>query len=307
MYAPYFAKQINYVDGHYSPSTYKNRNNLSFDYWFRHLLARILGHINIDYEKDITGRDKSFVNFVLFVDGYVGVAREKEVGLYAQYCTLSGYNFYYQPASFIVANPKFKKSKEYEIGKDGAILRSMPDYMGLYDVLCYYADLLSSLDVSINTAIINAKMAHVLGGKNKSATMALKAMVDKINKGEPAVFYDKRISDTETGEPFQYIELFGKDKYILDLLLADRQTILNDFDVEIGIKALPYNKKERLLQDEANAKGGDAKSKLDIIIDTISEDLAIINDLFDCNWTVSTNDEEGGEDDVIINDDNRID
>lgn len=286
MYIPFMYKDLNVYAGLYSPATQKNRNNKSFDYWMRQLYFRLKGNLEFDFADVWQGEVKDYIIAVILLHGYVGVAHDEELGLFAQYCNAYGFNFYYQPTKFTVANPYWKESKTYDIGKNGLLIRALPDYAGFYDILSYYAEKLSLLDNSLNMALVNSKIPHILGGKNKSSVMALKQIMDKINKGESSVFYDRRISDTESGEPFQFIELFGKDKYIIDLLLADRQTIINDFDTEIGIKSLPYNKKERLIANEVDIKGNEASTKLNVVISTINDDLKKVNDMYHVDFSV---------------------
>lgn len=286
MYYPFTYENLNVYAGLYSPATQKNRRNLSFDYWCRQLYLRIKGNLEFDFNDKFDANAEDFIIAIILLRGYVGFAEDAELGLFGQYCTAYGFNFYYQPTNFKIANPYWKDSKDFEIGVNGCLVRAFPDYRGFYDIISYYAEKLALLDNSLNMSLINSKMAHILGGKNKSAVMALKQIMDKVNKGESSVFYDRRISDTENGEPFQHIELFDKNKYLTDLLLADRQTIINDFDTEVGIKSLPYNKKERLLSDEVNIKENEANTKLNVLVSTINADFKKVNEMFDVDFSV---------------------
>lgn len=285
MYNPIFYEQANLYEGLQSPSTYKSRSNASFWFWFRQLYLRVMGNIDFDFNNKFLPNVEDYLIFVLLIRGFLGFAKSNDVGLFGQMCGLTGYTFYFQPAKFIVTNPMWENSKEFEIGNTGALVRCMPDYMGIYDILTYYAEKLSNMDNSIDMSIINSKFAYILGANSKSGIHALKTMVDKINRGDTSVFFDKRITPTKDGQTFEYIELFSKDKYILDLLLADRETLLNDFDTEIGIKSLPYNKKERLTADESNIKEEDAKTKLNVMIETINDDFRVVNELFGVNFS----------------------
>ena len=295
---PMLYDDLNLFEGLVSPSTLKSKNNKSFWYWFRHLYLRVKGNIDINLDPIRTDA-QDFITAVILIRGFAGFARDKKVGVFGQIATLKGFDFYFLPSSFIITNPKWKDSKEYTNGKDGYIVRCLPDYMGIYDILCYYAEKLSLLDQSTDMSIVNSKIPHILGGANKSATNALKKLIDKINKGDTSVFFDNRITPTKDGETFNMIELFKKDKYITDLLLADRETILNDFDTEVGIKSLPYDKKERLVKDEANIKGEEAQTKLNAMVETINSDLQEVNKLFGTSFScdqISKEDEEVLED-----------
>ena len=286
MYTPLNYNELNCIEGHISPSTAKNRNNKSYDFWIRQLFFRVLGNLEIDFNNIFSTWAKNFILYVTFIKGFSCFAESEKEGLFGQWCTLSGRGFYYQPTKAIVTNPSWNSSREFTIDEDCVIVRCLPDCIGIYDVLDYYAEKLSLLDNAINMSLINSKFAHIIGGKNKSAVYALKTIFDKVNKGESSVFYDKKISDAETGEPFQFLELFDKNKYISDLLLADFETIMHNFDTEIGIKTIPYNKKERLITAEANAKENESNTKLQIILNTMNEDFAKVNKMFNVNFSI---------------------
>ena len=141
------------------------------------------------------------------------------------------------------------------------------------------------LDVSINSSIVNSKFAYLLGAKTKGAAQALKKLLDQINKGEPAVIYDSRIFDDPSSKgdvsPFQtWFRDAMKNNYITSDLLQDFQTILNDFDREIGIPTIPYEKKERLVQSEAESTEIDAKARSIIWIETLDSSIKEVKQLF---------------------------
>jgi hypothetical protein len=53
----------------------------------------------------------------------------------------------------------------------------------------------------------------------------------------------------------------------------DFQTIINNFDSEIGIPTVPYQKKERMVTSEANARVYDAKARSLTWFNTLSESI----------------------------------
>ena len=136
--------------------------------------------------------------------------------------------------------------------------------MGVWDIIWYYAEKLSVLDNAINMSLINNKFAFFLGARNKTASGALKKMLDLVNKGEPAVVYDMKLLNDPTDKemPFQQWQRDNlKNSYLTTDQLMDFQTLLNNFDAEVGIPSVPYQKKERMVTDEANMRGYDAKAR----------------------------------------------
>lgn len=288
IYQPLNYDKINNIEGHNRVSTMKNRNNRSFCFWERALFQRAASVLEFDFPEEWQGTTKDFIIYVLFKMGYGVVAEDIEHGIFFQPCTLKGYNFYYQPSSVLVSNPEFKDTKEYEIGKECELIKLTPDYIGIWDIIDYYAEKLSLLDNSINISLVTSKFPWVFGAKNKSAANALKKMIDLVNNGNPAIVFDSRISDDAQtkSEPFQYVDLNNGREYIVPKQLQDFQTILNSFDTEIGIPTIPYQKKERMVTDEANSKQIEAIARVTTWLECLTNSINEVNDMFGTNISV---------------------
>ena len=283
MYVPLNYNQINLGAGTYQPSPVKNRNNKSFDYFVRSLFQRCTTVFEWEVPDNWDGATKDFFLYCLYKFGYVAVSDFKKFGMGFQPCGLSGYNFYYQPTEAIISNPALDEALHLEIGKECQILKLTPDYRGIFDVLDFYAEKLSLLDNAINMSLINNKYAFFLGAKNKAAGQALKKMLDMVNKGEPAVIWDMKLMNDPTDKetPFQeWKREHLKDSYLTTDQLLDFHTILNDFDAEVGIPTIPYQKKERLVEDEATAKLADGKARSITWFETIENSIADIKELY---------------------------
>lgn len=282
-YAPLNYQKINIAAGRFSPSTIKAHNNLSFWFWSRSLFQRAASVIDFTVPQSWEGKVKDFFVYCLFKYGYVAIFNTDDFGLSFQPCAPKGHDFYYQPTSVLISNPLL--NKEFKLGSEAELLKLTPDYYGVWDIIDYYAEKLSMLDVSINSSIVNSKFAYLLGAKTKGAAQALKKLLDQINKGEPAVIYDSRIFDDPSSKgdvsPFQtWFRDSMKNNYITSDLLQDFQTLLNDFDREIGIPTIPYQKKERLVQSEAESTEIDAKARSIVWIDTLDSSIKEVKQLF---------------------------
>lgn len=293
MYFPLNYDQITWIRGHYAPSSVKTMNNASYAYWERSLFQRMCSVIDFELPEDWQGGTRDFFYWCLFRYGFVCVAHEEEFGTFFQPCTLGGMNFFYQPRYCVVSNPMLNKT--YFIGDDCSLIKLTPDYLSAWDCIAYFASKLATLDVSIDTNIINSKLAYILGAKNKATAEALKTIMDRVNKGEPAVFYDKALTNTKPTDdetPFQFLPIADlKNNYILDQLLREFQTIINQFDAEIGIPTVPYQKAERMVTDEANSKTADALSRLSVWTNTLDSSLKEVNKMFpelNISYTVRT-------------------
>lgn len=286
MYYPLNYDSINNAAGLYAPSAIKAYNNVSFAYWERSLFQRACS--TLKFTVPWTGKVFDFFMYCLFRFGYIAISENDIYGKWFQPCTLSGYDFYYQPTRAIISNPDY--NADLKIGQDCEILKLTPDYMGIWDIISFFAAELSELDNAINMSLVNNKFGFILGARNKTAASAIKKALDKINAGEPAVIYDMSLLNDETddAEPWQVWERGNlKDTYFTPEQLQDRMTILNQFDAEIGIPTIPYNKKERMVQSEAESRQYDAVSRVTVWINTLEESIKDINALYpDMNMSV---------------------
>ena len=274
-YMPLNYEQINLLECTYLPKSIKAHNTQTFNFWQRAFFQRACSTLIIKMP-EIWQPNKDLLYYCLFAFGFVGCGELPELGKWFNPGTFNGFDFYYRPTRFILTNPYFKEADgiSLEVGKECEIIKLTPDYYGIWDIISYYAEKLATIDVALNTAIINSKNAFIIGGKNKAANEVLKALFDRINRGEPAAFFDKKLADegTNNSEPWQFLKLQDvKSNYIVVDLLRDFQTLINDFDTEIGIPTLPYEKKERMVTDEATSKAIDATSRSIIWYDTLKD------------------------------------
>ena len=285
-YQPLNYAELNNIAGHYSPSMVKAYNNATYAYWERSLFQRAVSRIRTRIPANWEGTKRDFLLFCLLKLGYVFVSESDELGYWFNPGTLYGIDFYYQPTEFILANPRANElglKSRYVLHEEGELLKFMPDYRGIFDIISYYAEKLSALDNAINMSIINNKFAFILAAKNKATAEALRKIMDKINKGEPAVFIDKLLAnDPNDGEtPWQFIELQKlKENYITDKQLIDFQTILNAFDAEIGINTVPYQKAERFVSAEASSRMVDSQARLITAIECLKSSVKDIKKIY---------------------------
>lgn len=287
-YAPLNYDQINAIEGQYTPSMVKSFNNKVFIFWERALFQRAASVIDFNGLPDTwEGTRKDFFIYCLFKFGFIGVMDTKDYGLIFQPGTLMGYDLYYQPTKFIIANPHISiETNEFTIGEDAELIKLTPDYMGIWDIISYYAEKLATLDNAINMSLINNKFAFMLAAKNKQASEAFKKMIDKVNAGEPAVIYDQKLVNDQQDktEPWQlWSRDHMKENYLTTMQLADFNTILHNFDKEIGIPTIPVEKKERMITDEAQSTVIDAISRSEIWLETLESSLNIVNAKYNLN------------------------
>lgn len=287
MYCPLNMEQISLNDT-YTPTHINPKNNATFEFWQRALFQRAMSVLKFTLPDEWRGSTEDFFNYCLFRYGYLAVFRTDELGLVFNPCTLSGYNFYYQPTRAIVTNPTFTVSKELTIGVDCQLIKLCPDYRGIYDIVSFYAEKLANISSAIDMSLINSRFAFILGAKNKSSARALEKIMDKVSSGESTVIYDMQILNdaTDKAEPWQFLERSNiKDSYLTTMQLADFDTLLKQYDTEIGIPTVA-EKKERLVTSEAETKVVDSTTRSRVWVDTLQSSIELVNKQFGTNISV---------------------
>lgn len=277
---------LNVYNGSRSPGTIHAANTELGAYFRRYLFQKAVSVFDIECPDTWS---KDYFWYVLYGAGYVGVLDVPGMGVIPQYCTIKGYNVYYQPKGFIVANAAILNGQTLEksIGIDGVLMKLTPDYTGIFDLIGYYADLMAVSAESMGINILNSKLAYIFGVKNQAAADSFKKMVDKINAGDPSVFVDKNLLDAD-GNPtwMEYAQDLRKNFIAPDLLQTMNQ-IERMFESEIGI---PNNggieKKERLIADEVNANNVSTFSKAALWLENLQTSCDEVNRMFGLNVSI---------------------
>ena len=277
---------LNVYNGSRSPGTIHAANTELGAYFRRYLFQKAVSVFDIECPDTWS---KDYFWYVLYGAGYVGVLDVPGMGVIPQYCTIKGYNVYYQPKGFIVANAAIMNGQTLEksIGIDGVLMKLTPDYTGICDLIGYYADLMAVSAESMGVNILNSKLAYIFGVKNQAAADSFKKMVDKINAGDPAVFVDKNLLDADGNPTWVEYAQDLRNNFIAPDLLQTMNQIERMFESEIGI---PNNggieKKERLISDEVNANNVSTYSKAALWLENLQTSCDEVNRMFGLNVSI---------------------
>ena len=297
------------------------KDSITYRYWFRSLLHKI--DSSIIFKGLPEGWNNDFFMFCLWVRGFVLVfeTKKKELqkfgknGVVFQPCTLTGkLDFYWQPTGAKVANPYVDLiNKDFKLGNKAHLLKLTPDYLGVLDIIDFYASKLAELSEGVDMSIINSKFGMIATASNEAQAMTLKAVYDKFQKGEPLVVFDDLTKESDEviprKEPFEIWVQELKKNYILTDQLADLQTILNSFYTEIGLP-VAVEKKERLVTTEADFAVAQSQARISCWVETLKESLEIINKDFNTSIEVEyacTNDNTSDRERTSAEDPGKID
>ncbi len=296
-YSPLYYPALNNYTAGVNPAGVHTSGDATTFYYQRMLYQRAMSVFQ--WETPETW-DNAYLMYVLAACGYAIVLDSdryaKDVsgkyGVVPQWGTLSGYGIYYQPVNAYVANPLIN-ARDLHIGTDCELIRLTPDYCGLFDIIQTYAELLSMAATATSMNLFNSRVSYAIAAKNKSAAATIKAIYSKVSSGEPAVVYDGQLLQDYNGTNPQPWEIFTQDvgkNYIADKTLSAYDTILNQFDEEIGIPSLrgaAGEKKERLLTDEVHRNDLATTARLSVWYDCLTRSIEKVNALFGLSVAVS--------------------
>lgn len=255
------------------------QNDLNTQYYMRALYQRVISGTTFKLP-DAWALGKRYFKNVLFTLGFIGVCKTEKYGVIPQICAPRGYGVFLQPTDIIVAQPLV--NFDGVIGKNCEIINLTNDWLGIWDIVEHYAVRLSIAITSVDVSLINSRVALLAAAKNKSAANTLKFLYEKITAGEPFAVYDKALKSEGldgSEEPIWTYSQDVKNNYITNDLLNDMDTILRQFDNEVGILAL-NGKKERMITDEVTALNDDACARASTWFENLSDSFDRVNALF---------------------------
>ena len=281
---------INLLESIKVPNTYWKGKTQTYLYWFRSLLHKIDSSLIFDGLP--TEWNNDFFMICLWALGRVVVFKTDREDISDKYgavtfqpCTLSGCDWFYQPNKATVSNPMYER--EFTLGEDAELIKLTPDYMGILDIIDYYASKLAEMSKGIDMGIINAKLPCILTAKNDAQAETLKKVYDKVQAGEPLVVYKELEDNGEimpTKSAFEEWTQDFKKTYVVHNLLEDMQLILDSFYVEIGLP-VAIEKKERLVTSEADFASAQSQARISCWLETLRESLVRVNKMFNINIT----------------------
>lgn len=234
------------------------QNDYNTAYFMRALYQRIISGAKFNLPEAWSEGYRYFKN-VLFCNGFLPIIRTEKFGIIPQIGTPMGHGLFLQPTKIIVNQP-LVQGWEGVIGEDCQVIHLTNDWMGVWDIVEHYAVRLSVAITSVDVSLMNSRVSILAAAKNKSASETLKYLYERISAGEPFSVYDKMLKDNGNENSPEPIWMYHQDvaqNYITDKLLADMETILKQFDNEVGILALGQ-KKERMITDEVATLNDDA-------------------------------------------------
>lgn len=247
--------------------------------WFfkRQLLERAMSVFK--FELPATWNFEYFM-YVLFVRGFLTVFRTDKFGVIPQACGLYGYNVFYAPTDTNVSNPLIRTTKYLKIGRDCTLIKLKPDYMGIWDLVSYYGDMMALTAMSAAANTMASKLSYVFVAKNKSQAESFKKLSDQIFSGEISAVIDRELLDADGNVTWQMFTQNVKENYIAGDLMEDMRRWERMFDAAIGLPTANTEKRERVTSYEINSNNAETYSKVDMWLEQLKKSFEETREMF---------------------------
>lgn len=273
---PFSYIDVNYSESMLTPSTVQISKSALACYFRKYLLEEAISLFDFTLPE---AWDRNFFLYTLYACGYSVIFKTDKFGVINQYCTLSGYNVYYQPTTAIVSNPLLQHI-EATIGKECALVKLQPNYSSVMDIVNLYANMLALCCETAQINLLNSHVSYVFAAGNRAAAETFKKLYDRIASGEPASVVDKSLVAEDGSLEVQMLEQNVGQNYIVSDILDNMRTIRRMFLSEIGIPNNIDEKKEREIVAETTRNSWETKCKAQLWFDTIKEGFDKANAMF---------------------------
>lgn len=190
---PYSYEQVNAYTSPVTPSVVHTKGNALSYYFRKYLFLEAVSMVKWTLP-DTWPQNR--LEYLVFGEGGVSVFNTDRFGLVYDHMGLTGLNVFYNPTHTVIANHFIKGTKYLQIGKQCEIIHLQPDYRGMVDIVAYYGDMMALAAQTIQSNLINSRLAYVFAAGNKAGAESFKKMFDQIMQGNPAVFVDSALLKT---------------------------------------------------------------------------------------------------------------
>lgn len=240
--------------------------------------------------------DMRFFNDKLITDGWAPIVEYPGRGYICMDGAIYGLDWYYRPRMFRSTNPVLKSIRREvsyldNVVPGGAVVFfNTCDYRtpeGMADLVENYAYKLAQADVSTVVSLENSRATLVPAVSDKESGVRVTEALKDIYAGRPATIAYK---NSFSGQPdFQMIPIKARDNLITTELTDTKRQILAEFLTRIGVNVVPVDKKERVLNAEANSNNQELSINGDIFLAPRKLGCEELNRTFGWNSSVDIN------------------
>lgn len=223
--------------------------------------------------------------------GFAPVWKDPVYGLVTSWGSKYGVGIYNNATEFIYSQPALGSGRKV-IGKDGVIIYGTSEdrLTGSSGVLGraieLYADMLATVDVSLQLITINTRGMNTLYAKSDNARNSIALWYDNLIKGKiyTPVFDDEMFAETGSMLSSDFMEI----KNMVNDLEKLKTSYLKQFYNQFGIQYIEQ-KAERVITDEVEGDKDCFSINIYDILYNVAEGIDEMNNLFDTSTTVEVN------------------
>ena len=256
------------------PLEYVKDKELSSKNYIHYMVIRLQKMFKYTNLPDSIPRE--MLEYYLLVNGSCFIAKHEDGNLYALLGSFGGEpDAYYRPTRYIVANPAFKMSKDFDINNDGVLIRNDSIWVGLYPLMARYASLMAENILTLRSADVMLRVIAMLTAPDDKTKIAAETYLKKLENGEFGVIAENRF--------FEGVKMQSppsNNGSYLTQFIELHQYLKGSFYNEIGLNA-NFNMKREALGDGESSLNEDSLMPLcDEMLRCRQEDFDKVNKMF---------------------------
>lgn len=265
------------IDSIISPSGVHVTNSETAIFFRRYLLQKAMSVFKWTFPK---AWSSTYFLYTLLIRGHISIIETDKYGVICQGGHPYGFNVFYQPTNYTIANPLLKGIINPKIDKECVVFKLEKDWRGIADLVCFYADYMALAAQGLGVNLINSKLSFLFAAENKAFAESFKKMFDKVSSGEPAVVADSKLFTADGKLKMDMLLQNVGQSFIANELLETWTTLENKFATAIGIPNANLDKKERMIVDEVNANNFETVATVDMWFDDWKETIEKAKNMF---------------------------
>ena len=262
---------------------------IGFNYWFWKIVNLLLQMFEYTGLPDSVPAREIELN--LLITGHAVIVKKDNGDLFCPVTSIFDQDEYYQPTKCIFANPVVESDREYQLGKDAAIIynSSLKDSMwyirtdnGMLTFIKRYARMLADIESTINIYTVNKRLTAVPVTEDQNVAQSIKLFFKRLVQGKREI-----ITDNNLIESFRNVDIIPKttDKDGINDWLIARDKILEQMFRELGVR-MYQPKKAQVTESELESNDQVLLIALDDFLKARKEGLEMVAKLFDVEWGV---------------------
>lgn len=265
------------------PTEVHAQNTLRVDFYKSFLWRLFLGSVRI---KVPAKWSIDFFRAVLLWGGAIGVTELEGAIIPFAYSVLTRNRWHY-PITVQATGELADKIHERTVGEDCELIylesANFPNCvysMGVESYIEIYAQKLANCDGAIDTNLFVTRTPWVFGVEDDNDVQNMKALVNRIFSGAPAVYYKMGRKVNPNSKDLPILKIPAKENFItLDTQTAKR-AIIDEFLTGIGINNANTDKRERLITSEVEANDAEINAAIALWQDNVNRGIEKVKALY---------------------------